>query len=133
MANRCTTDAWGTPQGATFPVYITFDFGDQNLVAEQINIITHYGHGQGVTDLDIEIEKDQVWVPVASHIHLTWNLNTDDEETREIKWAPTTTSKVRLKIDRSNQQWGTMAINEIQLLGVPATTAQPSPKASSTH
>lgn len=118
IVNKCTTDAWGSASGVTFPGYITFDFGEKSIAVEKINMITHYGLGQGVTNFDIEIEKDKSWVTSSANVNITWNLNTDEEETKEIQFPPVTTSKIRLKINQGNKQWGAIAINEIEIWGV---------------
>lgn len=111
--NEVMTDAWSSANAVTFPGYITLESG----VAVQTNRITlasHYGQGQGITNLDVEYFEGSAWVPAVSHVPIVWNSNSSAVEYRDITFPAVNTSKIRLKVNSGNLTWNHVALNELQ-------------------
>lgn len=112
--NEIITDAWSSKNGITFPGYITLDLSGAAKMTNKITLVTHYGIGQGITNVDVEIENGGQWIPVATQVPITWNSNSDAEEFRDITFNPVLASKIRIKVNNGNLTWGHIALNEIQ-------------------
>lgn len=117
--NNVLTDAWGSATGLTFPGYITLDFGSTSVSTSKLTLVTHYGQGQGITNVDVEYYNGTTWVTAVSNVGITWNLNTDTEEFKDIIFPAVTTTKIRLKVNNGNMQWNKIALNELQVLCAP--------------
>ncbi|MHA0857279.1 hypothetical protein [Paenibacillus sp. CMAA1364] len=112
--NGSITDAWSSGKGITFPGYITLDLGATTKMTSGITLITHYGVGQGITNVDIEYNNGGVWTSAVSQSPISWTTNTDDEEFRNISFSPVLTNKIRVKVNSANMLWNHLALNEIQ-------------------
>ncbi|KUP22530.1 discoidin domain-containing protein [Paenibacillus sp. DMB5] len=112
--NGIITDSWSSQNGITFPTYITLDLSTTAKRTNKITLVSHYGIGQGITNVDIEVKNNGQWTPVATQVPITWNSNTDEEEYRNITFSTVTTSQIRIKVNNGNLSWGHIALNEIQ-------------------
>lgn len=109
--------AWGSSSKINFPQYITLDLGTTAISTRKMTLFSHYGLGQGITNVDVEYWNGNSWVNAASNINITWNSNTDKKEYRNIVYPLVTTNKIRLKVNSSNYSWKKFAINELELWG----------------
>ncbi len=114
--NGIITDAWSSGNGVALPGYITLDLGTAAKMTNSITLVTHYGIGQGITNVDIEYDNGGIWVPAATQVPITWSSNSDDEEFRNIPFTPVLTNKIRIKVNSGNLLWGHVALNEVQWL-----------------
>ncbi len=111
--------AWSSNQSPTFPNYITLDFGAEAVTADTLRINTRFGQGQGITNFDLEAFDGSSWVPIQTNIALSWSSNTSDDEIKSVSFAETTFSKLRVKVNNGNRQWGNIAVNELELFKSP--------------
>ncbi|MEK0317235.1 hypothetical protein [Cohnella sp. 56] len=107
--------SWASATSITFPQYITLDFGSQPVTTGKLSLYTHFGIGQGITNVDVEYYNGASWVTALSNVSLTWSLNNSTVETRDILFSPVTAGKLRLKVNNGNRQWGNIALNELRV------------------
>lgn len=113
--------AWSSNTTPTFPNYITLDFGTSSITADTLKLSTKFGQGQGITNFDIEYFDGTSWLPIQTGINPSWNFNTAEEEIKTIGFTRTTFSKMRLKVNNGNRQWGNIAVNELELFNSPVS------------
>jgi hypothetical protein len=108
-------DAWGSSIGVIYPQYITFDWGTQDITANSMSLVTHFGQGQGITNLDVQYYSGTQWVTSASNINIIWNYNTHYDEFQNISFPQVTAKTLRIKINASNRMWNKFAVNDIKI------------------
>ncbi|EHB57560.1 MULTISPECIES: discoidin domain-containing protein [Paenibacillus] len=111
--------AWSTDPSPSFPNYITLDFGDQTISANQLKLNTRFGTEMGITNFDLEYSNGSAWIPVRTNIHLTWDMNDGSDEIKTVEFPLTRFSKIRLKVNEGNRQSGRIALNELELYNNP--------------
>lgn len=107
--------AWSSALNVSFPQYITFDFGDNPVVGNNIAVVAEYGSGQGITDVDVEYRSGSDWVSAAQGLAIEWGTNSDAEEVRTISFPAVTTTALRLKINDANRKYGNFSVSEVYL------------------
>ncbi|GGI45827.1 hypothetical protein GCM10008018_14070 [Paenibacillus marchantiophytorum] len=107
--------AWSSATSFTFPQYITLDFGSSSVTTSKLSLATHFGIGQGITNVDVEYFNGTSWAAALSNAAIAWGLNTSTVETRDVVFPTVTTSKMRLKVNNGNRQWGNIALNELRV------------------
>ncbi len=99
------------------PVHIYADFKEPTKLSS-MSIFTHYGKGQGVTDLVVEYQdlNDGQWKEIAAMTEDPWKSDTADIEEVKIPFkAQITTKALRIRVQKANLRWRHFAINEIKL------------------
>ncbi|MFB9327971.1 hypothetical protein ACFFSY_18755 [Paenibacillus aurantiacus] len=109
------TTSWSSASTITFPQYITLDFGSKAVTANKISLLTHFGIGQGITNVDVEYYNGSSWATAVSNVSVTWSLNNSTVETRDIAFQPVTGTRWRIKVNNGNRQWGNIALNEMRV------------------
>lgn len=121
LNNGNTVDSWSSAVGVGFPGYITLDYGTKYVSIDRIDVVAHYGQGQGITNVDIQYYNGSTWVNATTNSLLSWYSNTDTEETNTINFTEVYTNKIRLKINNANTTWGNIGVNEIKVWGLAAS------------
>ncbi|OZB98360.1 Ig-like domain-containing protein [Paenibacillus sp. XY044] len=111
--------AWSTEASPSFPGYITLDFGDQTISANQLKINTRSGQQSGITDFDLEYDNGSGWVPIRTHIHLSWDRSDGSNEIKSVEFPLTRFSKIRLKVHEGNAESGRITLNELEIYNNP--------------
>ncbi|MCY1074118.1 discoidin domain-containing protein [Archangium lansingense] len=108
---------WASTADASFPGYLVLDFGTRQVTTGRITLVTHYGQGQGPTQVDVQSYVSGLgWVDLHN-ASLTWNSNTEALESRHLEFSGVTTSRLRLKVNSSNRQWGNTTLDEWKVSG----------------
>lgn len=101
-----------------FPVNIYADFKEPREL-KQMQLYTHYGQGQGITNLIVEYldEASGEWLQAGRVHHFNWMQNSSEVETMELEFDNKITTKhVRVKVLDANLTWHHFAINELQFM-----------------
>jgi len=106
---------WASAPGLTGPQYITIDYGATAQQANGITLVTHYGLGQGITNLDVQYWTGTAWATAVANQTLTWSKNTDAEESQFVAFPAVSSTEFRLKINSWNNAWGVFGLNEIYM------------------
>ncbi len=98
-----------------FPVNIYADFKEETSLKE-MDIYTHYGKGQGITDFILEYSTDgEEFTEVANVENYEWQTNNNEPEKLHLEFEQVDNIKaLRLRILKANTLWKHFAINEIE-------------------
>lgn len=99
-----------------FPVHIYADFKEPKELSE-MHLYTHYGQGQGITDLTVEYydESTSTWQEAARVQHFNWFKNNSELEDMEVPFTHKVITKhMRIKVIDANLSWRHFAVNELQ-------------------
>ena len=107
--------AWSSETGVEFPGSITLDWGNQMVKTNRITLYTWFAQGQGITNVDVEYDKDGEWVTAVSGQAIAWKTNDTTFEPADIVFPAVETSKIRLKVNEANVVWGNFCINELKV------------------
>ncbi|MFB9327972.1 S-layer homology domain-containing protein [Paenibacillus aurantiacus] len=121
------SSTWGSSTDITLPGYITLDYGDSSVTVNKITLITHFGIGQGITNVDVEYFDGAKWVTALSNASIVWKLNDSTKERQSIELPTITASKIRLKVNDANREWGNIALNELILENHVVVEPEPNP------
>lgn len=113
--------SWSSGLNPSFPQYITFDFGASPVTSNKIDIVTDYGQGHGITNVDVEYWNGTGWTTAAANKSMAWGRNSGTEEYRSIQYPSTSATKVRLKVNSANLQYGNFSISEAYITDVTPT------------
>uniref|UniRef100_UPI0037C61042 discoidin domain-containing protein n=1 Tax=Paenibacillus vietnamensis TaxID=2590547 RepID=UPI0037C61042 len=109
------SSTWGSSTDITFPGYFALDYGNNPIAVNKITLVTHFGIGQGITNVDVEYFDGTEWVTALSNASIDWKLNDSTKERQSIEFPTITAGKIRLKVNNGNRQWGNIALNELIL------------------
>lgn len=109
------TSAWGSGTSPSYPNYITLDFNSQSISTGKITLATHYGSGQGITNIDLEYYNGVNWESIIKNKSISWVMNDKTVEYLDINFNTISTNKLRLKINNANAVWNKLALNEFKV------------------
>ena len=101
----------------TLPVHIYADFKEARKL-RGMEIYTHYGQGQGITDFTVEYKDfDDSWKEIARVKDHKWEKNSSAMEMLSVPFdRPVASAEFRIKVLKANLWWKHFAINEIKFL-----------------
>ncbi|MGG4342040.1 hypothetical protein [Paenibacillus lautus] len=105
--------AWGSTGDVTFPGYITLDYGNNIVPVNKVTLVTFFGIGQGITNVDVEYFDGSRWVTALSGASVEWKLNDSTKERQSVSFPTVNAYKLRLKVNEGNRIWGNIALNEL--------------------
>ena len=129
-----TGNSWGTPSGgwndgtrATYPDSLEITFTGSQVI-DEINVFTLQNNwqnageptldtsasGEGILDFSVEYWDGLQWVTVTNG-----NVTGNDKAWRQFQFAPVTTTKIRVVITNSRNNWSRLV--EVEAWGCPAT------------
>jgi len=107
--------SWSSALNVSFPQYVSFDFGEDAVVTNNLSLVSEYGSGQGITKVDVEYLSGSDWVTAAADVPIEWGTNSDAEEVRNVGFPAVESTAIRLKIKDANLKYGNFAISEVYM------------------